>query len=119
MRTSTVGRSGPRTARITGTVVSRKRWTVVEALNAYGYSVSSTENGREALDFLADNRPVDLLLTDVLMPHLNGRDLVRQVRVARPDLRVLFTSGYISDVTFDATESMATSAATPSEMLDM
>jgi two-component system, cell cycle sensor histidine kinase and response regulator CckA len=52
-------------------------------------------NGREALELLhAEDRPIDLLLTDVIMPELNGQDLAERVRAERPEIRVIFMSGY-------------------------
>ena len=64
-------------------------------LERAGYSVIAAANGREALDRLADGSvAIDLLLTDVVMPELNGQDLAERVRTSRPGTRVLFMSGY-------------------------
>ncbi len=60
-----------------------------------GYQVLRAESGQAALDRLADDPgEVDLLVTDVMLPGLSGPRLVEHVREARPDLRVLFMSGY-------------------------
>jgi PAS domain S-box-containing protein len=68
------------------------------ALAAQGYAVLEAENGAEALEVLARaDGPVDLVLTDVVMPVLNGRELAEQLATERPRLPVLFMSGYTDD----------------------
>jgi CheY-like chemotaxis protein len=60
-----------------------------------GYRVLSAADGREALSvFDRQQGAVDLLLTDVVMPSMGGRELVDRLRERRPDLKVIFTSGY-------------------------
>lgn len=72
--------------------------TTVDALESFGYSVLTAEDGPSALRILADHPEVDLLLTDVVMPGgLNGIELAREAQANRPDLRVLFTSGYAEE----------------------
>ena len=67
---------------------------VVSQVNGLGYRTLVAANAQEALDLLAANI-VDLLFTDVIMPgSMNGPDLVRTAQVKRPDLKVLYTSGY-------------------------
>jgi diguanylate cyclase (GGDEF)-like protein/PAS domain S-box-containing protein len=64
-------------------------------LTRQGYHVLTAEHGRAALELLAEvTGRVDLLLTDVVMPELNGQDLAEEVRRRTPDTRVLFMSGY-------------------------
>jgi DNA-binding NtrC family response regulator len=59
----------------------------------------STESSVEAVELAASfNGRIDLLLTDVIMPKLNGKDLSAIIRKDRPDLRVIFMSGYTADV---------------------
>jgi PAS domain S-box-containing protein len=71
---------------------------VVEMLEAHGYRVLTAANGAEALAIATrhDGR-IDLLLTDIVMPGMNGRELSEQLFARRPELRVLFTSGYPAD----------------------
>jgi two-component system cell cycle sensor histidine kinase/response regulator CckA len=53
----------------------------------------------EALNLLARNeQPLDLVVTDLIMPDMGGRELAAQVRAQRPTLPVLYTSGYSKDV---------------------
>jgi PAS domain S-box-containing protein len=72
---------------------------VAEALlRRHGYVVTVAEDGAQALELLTTGTlAIDLLLTDVVMPRMNGRELVERARDKRPDLRVLFASGYTDD----------------------
>ncbi len=67
-----------------------------ELLEARGYSVAEASSPEEALA-LAVREPVDLLLTDVVMPGMNGRRLAASLRRDRPSLPVVYTSGYSDD----------------------
>jgi len=65
-----------------------------ELLAAIGYTVLAASRGEEALAIAQSHPgPIDLLLTDVVMPGLGGGSLAQQVRAARPEARVLFMSG--------------------------
>ena len=68
-------------------------------LEKQGYQVVSKDNGGLALFWAekSDER-IDLLLTDVIMPGMNGRDLLERLREKRSDLKALFMSGYTADV---------------------
>jgi signal transduction histidine kinase/CheY-like chemotaxis protein len=66
----------------------------VESLTSLGHVVREARDASEALDILRRDKTIELLLTDVGLPGLNGRDLVKQALVLRPDLKTLFTSGY-------------------------
>ena len=72
------------------------------ALEAKGYTVLSAASGVEAAEIFAERgRDVDLLLTDVIMPELDGPSLVRQVRAERADIKVIFMSGYADGASVD------------------
>jgi signal transduction histidine kinase len=74
------------------------RRMAARVLAAQGYTILEAEHGAQALELLArSSRPVDLVLTDVVMPVLNGRALGEQLAADRPELRVLFMSGYTDD----------------------
>jgi len=68
--------------------------TTVAALTELGYGVREARNGLEALAVLASDPAVTLLFTDVVMPGLDGRDLAERALRQRPDLKVLYTTGY-------------------------
>jgi len=73
----------------------RVRRFAVDSLAALGYCVLEAADGPAALRMLEETTGrVDLLVTDVIMPHTSGRDLANQVQALRPDIRVLFMSGY-------------------------
>ncbi len=60
-----------------------------------GYNVLEARSGEVALEVLRDHGdPIDLLITDVVMPQLDGPGLVREVRAERPELKVIYMSGY-------------------------
>jgi CheY-like chemotaxis protein len=65
------------------------------ALQRFGYRVLEAGNGQEALAFVRESgEPIDLLLTDVVMPGMGGRELAEHLARECPATRVLFTSGY-------------------------
>jgi CheY-like chemotaxis protein len=65
------------------------------ALAARGYTVLEADRGSTALDIARRHKgTIDLLLTDVIMPDINGRKLADAIRAARPGVRVLYMSGY-------------------------
>ena len=69
-----------------------------EALTAEGYRVVEASNGAEALRATANGfDDIAIVVTDVVMPVMGGRELVTKLRAMRPDLKVIFTSGYASD----------------------
>ena len=66
-----------------------------EYLQMIGYSVIEAENGHAALELAAmHDGKIHLLMTDVVMPGISGRELSERVKTVRPDIRVLFMSGY-------------------------
>jgi PAS domain S-box-containing protein len=70
----------------------------VEVLRELGYRVIEAHDGEAAMRLLErQEQPVRLLLTDVVMPAMSGRELADGARYIQPDLRVLFTSGYTRD----------------------
>jgi CheY-like chemotaxis protein len=66
----------------------------VEALRDLGYTVLQAPGPNEALDQLGAQPSIDLLFTDIVMPAMSGRQLADKALALRPDLKVLFTTGY-------------------------
>lgn len=73
------------------------RDATVAILEYGGYKVLTAENGKEAVRVFQQNK-IDALLMDVMMPIMNGVEAYRVIKEIAPDVRVLFTSGYTSDV---------------------
>ena len=71
----------------------------VQILERLGYRVLRGSNGAEAIGVAQKyGDRIDLLLTDVVMPGMNGDELARQLVLHHPEMKVLFTSGYTDDV---------------------
>jgi PAS domain S-box-containing protein len=69
-----------------------------EVLQSNGYRVLGASNGNEAVTVAEKHDGViNLMVTDVVMPHLGGRELAERLSVTRPDMRVLYMSGYTDD----------------------
>jgi two-component system cell cycle sensor histidine kinase/response regulator CckA len=102
---ATVGRDRPEIATPTGSetilIVEDEdavRTLAADMLRARGYTVHATGSAEEALRLAADgDEPIDLLLTDLVMPEMNGRDLAAKILETIPDVRVLFMSGYADE----------------------
>jgi PAS domain S-box-containing protein len=72
----------------------RVRAISVEALRDLGYTVVEASRPTEAIRMLEGGQPVHLLFTDVVMPEMSGRAMADILRQLKPDLKVLFTTGY-------------------------
>jgi two-component system cell cycle sensor histidine kinase/response regulator CckA len=68
------------------------------ALRNKGYTVIEAKSGDQALAIIQEAKePIDLVVTDVVMPRMDGPTLVRQLREIHPDMKVIFISGYTED----------------------
>jgi two-component system, cell cycle sensor histidine kinase and response regulator CckA len=67
------------------------------ALTRHGYTVITADSGEDALEIVARNEPIDLLISDVVMPGMDGPTMVREARQSRPELKILFMSGYAEE----------------------
>jgi two-component system, cell cycle sensor histidine kinase and response regulator CckA len=76
------------------------RELVCSLLTGYGYQVLRAETGAKALDLWRQRKEnIDLVLTDLVMPgRINGRQLAQELRAERPQLKIIFTSGYGEDM---------------------
>jgi len=94
----------PRAARFSGSVLlveddAGVREVAARALREGGFLVLAAGGAGEAMELAARSPgPVDVLVTDVVMPGVNGKTLAEELRRRRPDLRVLFVSGYPDDI---------------------
>jgi two-component system cell cycle sensor histidine kinase/response regulator CckA len=71
------------------------RGLIRELLEIKGYAVLEATHGAEALEMMrSSSRTVDLVLTDVVMPHMNGSELVECLKRDNPGLKVIFMSGF-------------------------
>lgn len=74
------------------------RKLVCEMLASNGYAVVEASNARDALTIWErDPESIDLVLTDVIMPHISGGELAQQLAERRPTTRILFMSGYTGE----------------------
>jgi len=71
---------------------------VTEILEDEGFKVIAAYNGLNALEVAKEyNNHIDLMLTDVIMPEMNGRELAQRIKAEKPDLKILFMSGYTGE----------------------
>jgi two-component system cell cycle sensor histidine kinase/response regulator CckA len=68
-------------------------------LQTQGYEALSASNGQEALQIARDHKgsPIRLVITDVVMPVMGGKAMVEWLKTSKPDLKIIFTSGYTND----------------------
>lgn len=68
-------------------------------LESLGYNVIAVNGSKKAIDIVNEHKtPIHLLITDVVMPEMNGNDLSKQLRILCPGIKILFMSGYTADV---------------------
>jgi two-component system cell cycle sensor histidine kinase/response regulator CckA len=74
------------------------RVIVCNMLEKHGYKVRTAASGIEAEQLMeVDGQDIDLVLTDVVMPNMSGRELVKRLRALRPEVGVIYMSGYAAD----------------------
>ncbi|WP_210638952.1 MULTISPECIES: response regulator [unclassified Pseudomonas] len=82
------------------------RMLIVDVLEELEYQVLEADGCEQALAFLRDDeQPIALMMTDVGLPVMDGRELAKQARLVRPGLAILFASGYAESI--DVPEDMA------------
>ena len=64
-------------------------------LTEYGYCVLTANSGQKALEILGGNVQIDLIITDLVMPAMGGREFIEHVRQTAPGMRIMCTSGYV------------------------
>jgi signal transduction histidine kinase/CheY-like chemotaxis protein len=76
------------------------RELVFEALESMGYTALMAKDGQQAIRICSQfSGTIDLLLSDVIMPKMNGPEVMKKIKQIRPEIAVLFMSGYTNDVT--------------------
>ena len=74
------------------------RSVIRRMLEQLGYTILDAADGQLALEVASRHQgPIDLVITDIVMPALGGRELAERLRRVRPDIRILYTSGYTDD----------------------
>jgi len=75
----------------------RQMMTIV--LEEFGYTVIGASDGLQAIELFQNNRDrVQLVVSDLIMPRMNGKDAYEEMRKIRPDLKAIFSSGYTADI---------------------
>lgn len=76
---------------------------VAKMLSSQGYNVIEASDGDEALRLAGrpDDREINLLFTDIVMPRMGGKELATELRIGRPGVKVIFTSGNAEDAMFE------------------
>jgi CheY-like chemotaxis protein len=78
------------------------REMMVESLKLYGYTVQAAQDGAEALEICQQKKQsFDLLITDVVMPEMNGKELAEKIARQSPGIKTLYISGYAEDAIGD------------------
>lgn len=71
------------------------RWMICQFLQELGYSVLEAKDGGDAVALAEQYKgTIDVLLTDIVMPHIRGSEVARQLSASRPNIKVIFMSGY-------------------------
>jgi CheY-like chemotaxis protein len=73
------------------------RQLIADVLEDQGHQVTSAARPTQALELASAMGPFELLLTDVIMPEMGGRELARRLQARQPDLRVVYVSGYAGE----------------------
>ena len=67
-----------------------------EQLSSLGYNIITASSGKEALQKAEEFKRIDILLTDIVMPSMNGIELAKKFNKLLPETKVIFMSGYVS-----------------------
>ena len=69
-----------------------------QILKRSGYDVVVARSGKEAIDVFKENQSrIDMVILDMILPDMSGRDIYDRLKIVNPDLNVLFVSGYAMD----------------------
>lgn len=69
------------------------RTLVIKLVKSFGYTSSCARDGQEALDLLGRMAPPDIIITDIVMPRMDGLEMLRELRGKYPDIKIIAVSG--------------------------
>ena len=75
-----------------------------EQLSSFGYNIITASSGKEALQKIEEFKRIDILLTDIMMPSMNGIELAKKFNKLLPETKVIFMSGYVFPSRFNINE---------------
>jgi CheY-like chemotaxis protein len=73
-------------------------WSTAQLVETFGCATKVVPTAQKALDYLGGMEPVDLVITDIVMPGMSGIEFARTIRASRPDLPIVFSTGRDSAV---------------------
>ncbi len=92
--------------------------TCQTVLSTYGYQVITADSGEKALEVIASAKsPIDLVMTDLVMPRMSGRELIEQIELRLPGVPILCTSGFVRQGAGEESESFLRKPFTSQELL--
>jgi CheY-like chemotaxis protein len=75
------------------------RELIKEVLTGFGYTVLEAHDGKSALKVFSKHKDrIQIMILDVIMPNMNGKEIYNDIKKIRPDIKCLFTSGYDSNI---------------------
>ncbi len=98
---------------------------LTDILTTYGYSVIKASDGREAIDIYLKNRDkINLVILDMIMPKMNGRDAYIELRKINPKLKIVIATGYVEDYVINEMRSLGVNGFlekpfTPSKIVEV
>ena len=87
-------------------------------LSSFGYKVITANSGPKALELIASSSfPIDLIITDLVMPQMSGRELIEQIQLRLPGVPILCTSGFVRPASADENEAYLAKPYTSQQLL--
>lgn len=92
---------------------------ISDVVDTLGYTVTSAQTSKKALNKIENDKTIDLLITDIVMPEMGGFELARRARAIRPDLPIIYMSGYSEFDSSDMGDVLAPILRKPCSPLDL